>query len=111
MAAGMVLVVVIGYAAAVVAGYVAAAHAVRGAADLAALSGAKAREAGADACAAAGRIASRNDVRITTCRVAGDWMDFVVSVDVQRDVSIGWAGLPGVVRATAHAGRLSGAGP
>lgn len=111
VAAGLVIVLVVGYAAAVIAGYVAQAHSVRGAADLAALSGAQTRQSGGDACAAARRIAARNDVEVTSCKVAGDWIDFVVSVRVQRRVTIGWVGLPGGIEAVAHAGRLTGTAP
>lgn len=88
--------------------YAAAARSVRAAADLVAISGAQAEASGADACLEARRIASRNDVELSGCEVAGDPIDYVVAVDVRR--SVGWQlpGLPDRVTATAYAGNVTG---
>lgn len=94
----------------VIAGYIAAAHAARGAADLVALSGAAAQARGQSACPAARRIASENGVRLMACTVEGDSWDFVVSVTVEKPVTLSVPSLPHSVRETAHAGRLGLAG-
>lgn len=90
----------------VVAGYIVAVHHARAAADLVALSGASARAEGGDACRAAGRFALLNRVRLASCRVRGDSLDFVVTVTVAQRVPTLPGALPGEVAATAHAGRL-----
>lgn len=54
------------------------------AADLAALAAAGALQSGADACAAAASIASRNGGRLSSCRVSGD----VAAVEVARDARV-----------------------
>ena len=54
------------------------------AADLAALAAAGAIQSGADACAAAASIASRNGGRLSSCRVSGD----VAAVEVERDARV-----------------------
>jgi len=93
-------------ASAVVATYVAVVHHARAAADLVALSGAAARSRGESACRAAGVAASRNGVRLTTCREQGDSLDFVVTVTVEQRVTVPSPVLPDTVGASAHAGRL-----
>ncbi len=90
----------------VVTGYVSAAHAVRGAADLVALSGAAGHARGRSDCADARRAAAANRVRLTSCTVEGDSWDFVVSVTVELRVGTPVPALPRTVAATAHAGRL-----
>jgi len=90
----------------VVATYVAVVHHARAAADLVALSGAAARSRGESACRAAGVAASRNGVRLTTCREQGDSLDFVVTVTVEQRVTVPSPVLPDTVGASAHAGRL-----
>ncbi len=55
---------------------------VRSAADLVALSAAAAQAGGAEPCAAADQFAVANQVELRECRVAGDLLDFVVTVTV-----------------------------
>lgn len=80
---------------------------VRGAADLAALAGARAQSLAADACAAARASAELNDVEVVGCRVAGDEVEFVVSAEVRSGFRLGparhW------LAARAHAGMVTGA--
>lgn len=86
------------------AAYLAAAHRVRSAADLAALSGATAETRGEDGCAAARVAARSNGAEVTRCEQAGDDLDFVLTVRVERSVPILVPGLPGHVWAVAYAG-------
>jgi secretion/DNA translocation related TadE-like protein len=79
------------------------------AADLSALSGAAAVAKGQDPCPTASRIAVANGVKLLRCRVSGDAVDFVVSVEVQRRLDLA-LGLRPTVHAEAHAGRLGSAG-
>jgi secretion/DNA translocation related TadE-like protein len=84
-----------------------AVHRARTAADLAALSAAAEYEAGGAPCGAAARAAGANGATIADCALAGDAFDFVASVTVSLPVfGVSW--VPGQVRATAYAGRLSG---
>lgn len=106
VAAVIVVLVALTGALGLVGRYLAAAHAARGAADLAALSAAAQRARGEAACPAADRIAAANGVRLTGCRVTGDSLDFVVSVTVRQPVPALLPALPEGVAATAHAGRL-----
>lgn len=78
------------------------------AADLSALSGAAAFAAGQDPCPAAGRIAAANGVEVHQCRVIGDLLDFVVTVEVQRRVTL-VLGIEPTVHSEARAGRLGSA--
>ncbi|HAM45517.1 MAG TPA: hypothetical protein DCM67_10930 [Propionibacteriaceae bacterium] len=78
------------------------------AADLSALSGAAAFAAGQDPCPAARRIAASNGVEVRQCRVIGDLLDFVVTVEVQRRVTL-VLGVEPTVRSEARAGRLGSA--
>ncbi|HML49890.1 MAG TPA: hypothetical protein PKD84_00575 [Propionicimonas sp.] len=78
------------------------------AADLAALSGAAAFAAGQEACPAARQIAASNGVEVRGCRVVGDLLDFVVTVEVQRRVTVVF-GIEPTVRSEARAGRLGSA--
>lgn len=80
---------------------------VRGAADLAALAGARAQERASDACAAARAAATLNEVDMVGCRVSGDEVEFVVSVEVRSAVRVGVN--PQWLAARAHAGLLTGA--
>lgn len=96
----MVLLVMVGSAAA-------QGEAVRGAADLAALAGAEAQAGNQDACAAARRSARANEVTVNGCEVAGDEVEYVVSVTVARVVHFGPVELP--LEARAHAGEVTGA--
>lgn len=69
--------------------------------DLVAVSAAAAQAEGKDACVAAGEIARANRVELSSCRTAGDLLDFVVTVTVAAPDS-----LPGRLGFTArsHAG-------
>lgn len=91
-----------------VSGYLLAAHRARGAADLAALSGAGAYQQGRDPCEQAARTARANAARITGCDQVGDPVDFVVSVSIAVDVRTRVPGLPRTVPARAHAGPTQG---
>lgn len=88
------------------AAYLAAAHRVRAAADLAALSGAAAQTGGADGCRAARDAARSNGAEVTRCEQAGDDVDFVLTVRVERRVPVLFPGLPGHVWAVAYAGPI-----
>ncbi|MBK8461027.1 MAG: flp pilus-assembly TadE/G-like family protein [Micropruina sp.] len=107
MTAGVLLIVLVGFLGLIGAGYLTAVRQARGAADLVALSGATAYQAGQDACAAARRIATTNKVTLTDCLVTGDTWDFVVTVSVRRPVRFDLPGLPTRVTAEARAGRLT----
>lgn len=100
----MAVVMMLSFAAMVIAGYLVGAHRARGAADLAALSGAAAYQRGDDACGEVKRTARRNGAVVVGCEQVGDLVDFVVSVEVRVDVRTGFSGLPRTVRAQAHAG-------
>lgn len=89
------------------AGYVSAVHRARAVADAAAISGAAEVGRGADACRGAAMVARKNRAQITSCSMAGDALDFVVSVTAEVSVRTTFPGLPDHVRATAHAGRLT----
>ncbi len=80
---------------------------VRGAADLAALAGARAQGENADACAAARSSAALNRVEVTACRVAGDEVEFVVTVEVRDVLRVG--GVEHWFHARANAGMVTGA--
>jgi secretion/DNA translocation related TadE-like protein len=84
--------------------YLAAVHHVRGAADLAALSGAVAVQAGEDGCEAATRMAHANETSLLTCDRVGDAVDFVISVRVAGRVGLNVPGLPAKIIGFAHAG-------
>jgi secretion/DNA translocation related TadE-like protein len=84
--------------------YLAAVHHVRGAADLAALSGAVAVQAGEDGCAASRRVARANETSLLTCDRVGDAVDFVISVKVVGSVRLHVPGLPTKIIGVAHAG-------
>jgi secretion/DNA translocation related TadE-like protein len=103
----MAVVVLLSGAALLIAGYLVAHHRARAAADLAALSGATAYAAGTDACRQAGRTARANGARLTRCDLAGDPVDFVVTVRTQVPVGMRISGLPTSVAAEAHAGRVN----
>ena len=104
----MMVVLALSMTAICIAGYLLAAHRVRAAADLAALSGASAFASGADACAAARSNAKANNAQVLSCQQVGDVMDFVVTVRAEVEVDLAVPGLPRELRATAYAG--SGAG-
>jgi len=87
-----------------IAGYLVALHKARGAADLAALSGAVAIQAGADGCQAAGFAAHQNQTAMISCDQVGDAVDFVISVRVAREIRLEIPGLPTKITALAHAG-------
>jgi secretion/DNA translocation related TadE-like protein len=103
----MAVVVLLSGAALLIAGYLLAHHRARAAADLAALSGATAYAAGTDACAQARRTARANGALLTRCDLAGDPVDFVVSVRTSVPVGVRIRGLPRSVAADAHAGRVT----
>lgn len=83
--------------------YLAAIHHVRGAADLAALSGAVAVQAGEDGCAVSRRVALANETSLLTCDRVGDAVDFVISVKVVGSVRLHVPGLPAKIVGLAHA--------
>ncbi|MFC7623248.1 Rv3654c family TadE-like protein [Microlunatus sp. GCM10028923] len=103
----MIVITVLAFVGTCVAGYAVAVHQARAAADLAALSGAVARTDGGDGCATATSIARANRTTMTTCDVVGDQLDFVITIQVRRDVPPLWPGLPESVSAKAHAGPVS----
>jgi secretion/DNA translocation related TadE-like protein len=78
---------------------------VEAAADLGALAGAAAVQAGRDGCAAAGRVVARNGARLGSCAVAGQ----VVTVRATRRTQP-LVGRRFTMRSTARAGPV-GAGP
>ena len=88
----------------VAASYLVAGHRARGAADLAALSGAAAFAEGRPPCPAAARIARSSLGRLTGCEQVGDDVDYVVSVEVAVDVGLRVPGLPRRLTGRAHAG-------
>lgn len=106
VAMSMLVVLVVATVAFLVLTYAGAQRSCNGAADLAALAGASALVGGQDACATSAKIAAENDARVVRCEVSGDSIDFVVSVTVERPLGR-WLGLPAVVGATSHAGRLA----
>lgn len=106
LAGVMGVVVLLSCAAMVVVGYAVAAHRARGAADLAAVSGAAAYGQGADACAQARRTAVDNGARLVRCDQVGDQVDYVVTVRVAIGVRVRVAGLPRQVESLAHAGSI-----
>jgi secretion/DNA translocation related TadE-like protein len=99
-----VVVLLLGYAAMIITGYAIAAHRVRAAADLAALSGATTASQGGDPCVSARRNAQAHLARITSCERVGDQIDFVVSVTASVATLVRVPGLPRQVSAVAHAG-------
>lgn len=107
VAASALLAMVVAAVGVALSGYVAAQHAVAGAADLAAVSGATAYARGEDACRAARRIAAENRATLAGCTVTGDALGFVVRATVTRHLRAP-PGLPSTVSATAEAGRLGG---
>ena len=100
----MAVVGVVAMMAVVAAAYLVAGHRARGAADLAALSGAAAYAEGRAPCPAAGRVARVNDARLTRCDRVGDDVDYVVSVSVEVPVGLRVPGLPEALGGRAHAG-------
>jgi secretion/DNA translocation related TadE-like protein len=90
---------------ALVAGYAAAAQKANAAADLVALSGAAAQESGEGACRGAARLAQANGVRLVSCRVAGDILEFAVAVQIEFPIPRALPGLPDHLLASATAGR------
>lgn len=103
----MIVITVLAFVGTCVAGYAVAVHQARAAADLAALSGAVARTGGTDGCAEARSIARANRTTVTSCDVVGDQLDFVITVQVRRNVPPLMPGLPQSVGAKAHAGPVS----
>ena len=99
--AGVLL--LLGAALSVVAAMVVGHRAAQAAADLAALAGASSLADGADACAAAGGVASSNGATLTGCVVEG--RDVVVTVSVGGP---GWLGQQGDLTAEARAGPVAG---
>ena len=103
--------VVVGIAALLLVGGVARAmgERVRGAADLAALAGARAQADNADACAAARSSATANGAEVVACRVSGDEVEFVVTVSVR--LPVGFGPVREALTARANAGVVTGADP
>lgn len=81
-------------------------HRVQGAADLAALTGARAMSNGAQACEASGRAAAAERTRLASCSVVGDELDFVVSVSVEDSDTGFLLGIPTHFGANSNAGVL-----
>ena len=107
LVAGVVLVLMAVTAALlVIGGYLIAADRARGAADLVAVSAAAEQAGGGHGCRSAERLAERNGVELVRCVVAGDSLDFVVSVTVRQPFRVRLPLLPSGVPATSHAGRL-----
>lgn len=104
----MLVVVMVSLVTVCIAGYLLAVHRGRSAADLAALSGAVALGSGEDPCARARSNAESNGAQVTSCSSVGDYIDFVVSVEVQVQVRVLAPGLPSKVTARAWAGSLQG---
>lgn len=102
----MGVVVLLGCTAMVIAGYLLANHRARTAADLAALSAAAAFAAEGDACGQARATASADGADLLQCEVAGDEIDFVVSLRVSVPTRTRLPGLPRDVAAIAHAGPI-----
>lgn len=89
----------------VVAAYVSARHTAEAAADLAAIDGARAVEAGAAGCVAAKKTAEANGGRLSACDVVNDGIEFVVAVEVTAEAGISLPGLPSRLTARSQAGR------
>ena len=100
----LAVVMLVSGAAMLIAGYALGHHRARAAADLAALSAAAVFEQGGDGCAQARRTAVANGAKVTNCEQIGDIVDFVFTVEVTLRATIRVAGLPGTIRAEAHAG-------
>lgn len=110
-AAGVLVATVV--AAAIILGCAAmlAAHRVRSAADLVAVSAAAEKARGGNACQTARQLASSNGVSVRECLISGDDLDFVISVTVALPFAHPVPGVPRAIEATAHAGRLTGVVP
>ena len=98
------VVMMLACAAMLISGYVIAAHRVRAAADLAALSGATVASLGGDPCAAARTNAAAHRAQVVACKRVGDQIDFVVTVTASVAVTSTAPGLPTTVSAIAYAG-------
>ncbi len=86
-----------------------AAHRARTAADLAALAGASALQAGqADACARAAVVAQRNGAQVIDCTLGANE---ALSVKVATEVATHWPGVPDRALASARAGPADTARP
>lgn len=107
MAGMMAVVVVLCGAGMVVSGYVVAYHRARAAADLTALSAAVGYQRGDPPCVEARRLAVRNGAQLAHCEQVGDEVDFIITVSVTITIARPLPGLPGRVRAEAHAGPVS----
>lgn len=79
-------------------------HRAEGAADLVALTAARAQDQGTQtACDAARRAADAGGVALISCAVRGDALAFAVTVEVTADAGAPW-GVPLNAQARAHAG-------
>lgn len=99
-----VVVMMLGFTAMVISGYLITGHRARAAADLAALSAATVANQGGDPCASAKRNVRAHRASIVSCERVGDQIDFVVTVTVEVSTTLRVPGLPGRLRAVAHAG-------
>ncbi len=104
IAAVILVLLVLGAAAALVAGYGTAAHRARAGADLTALSAAQATVSGLPTCPAAADTARRNRTRLDSCALTGAPPDFVVAVAVSVPAPLGLPVLPARVTGRAWAG-------
>lgn len=104
----VVPVVLLGVIGALVGVYAAEGTRVTGAADLVAVAAGEAQRWGRPACEAARRAAAANGVRVVSCTVAGDEVEFVVSVRVEG-LAAPASELVGRPKAEAHAGVITGA--
>jgi len=95
----LAVLLLVGAALGVVAAMVWAHRTAQSAADLSALAGATGLQEGADACAAAGRIAAANHADLTSCRVQGEEVVVEVGVGGPR-----WLGQRADLSARARAG-------
>jgi secretion/DNA translocation related TadE-like protein len=107
MAGVVAVVMALSSAALIIAAYAVGYHRARAAADLSALSGAAAFQAGRDACAQARQTSRQNGARVDHCDVVGDAIDFVVTVRVSVLARTQIPHLPRTVRAEAHAGPVA----
>lgn len=109
VAVGMLVVVLITGVGLLLGAVVVGRSRVQGAADLAALAAAEEQRAGGEGCGVARASAQRNRVRLVRCGVAGDEVEFVVTVRVAAALPVGLFGLRSDAEAVAYAGVVTGA--
>lgn len=82
----------------------------RSAADLVALSAARAQQTGRPACSVADETAEANAARLLGCEVTTGWGEFVVDVEVEVDLVPGFTQGPRTSRAESRAGVVASVG-